>query len=377
MTTTGEADWRALLAEVPREPFLPEIIWTDGPGRTFVPVSRSAEPARWAELTEGDQPVITQVDDGELDPGLPGVLPSSSASQPSIVAAMLDAAEVHPGAAVLEIGTGTGWNAAMLARRVGPSGRVVSVEIDRQVAEHARHALAAAEAEAEVIIGDGEDGWPPGAPYDRVLATVAAREIPRAWIEQTRPGGLVVAPWGTDYSTGTLLRLRVQPDGIATGDLREGFAFMRLRGQRRYAVNPAGTELDASTAEHSLAEVDGTDVYRMITTGEAGFTIGLRVPDCRLLVEQDARGERHHVVELHDLTTGSWALLDVDLTTRDDGFDVHQHGPRRLWAEVLAGYRWWQDHGRPELARFGVTITPQAQTVWLDRPDGEHCWTVG
>lgn len=372
----GELDWRTLVTEVPREPFLPEVIWVDGPGRTFVPVSRAQDPQRWAELTDGDQPVITQVDDGEVAPGMPGVIPTSSASMPTVVAGMLDAADIEPGDRVLEIGTGTGWNAALLSRRVGDSGWVVSIEIDAGVAEDARHALATVGAEVEVITGNGEDGYPSGAPYERVLATVAARRVPRAWIDQTRPGGLVVTPWGSDYCNGTLLRLRIDPDGAAVGRFAAGYAFMRLRGQRRYLVNGDGTALDTSTADHSAADLDGMDVYRMITPDEAAFTIGLTVPDCRLLYEEDRRGEGHHVVELHDFDTKSWAQLDVDLR-RNGGFDVFQQGPRHLWDEVLGAYRWWLDHGRPEVPRFGMTVTPEAQMVWLDAPDGEHRWTVG
>lgn len=373
---TTDTDWRTLIAEVPREPFLPDVIWTDGPGRSFVPVSRADDPQRWEELTAGDQAVITQVDDGELALGAPGVIPTSSASMPSVVARMLDEAEIAPGHRVLEIGTGTGWNAALLARRVGDHGRATSVEVDPEVADQARQALAVVGADVEVITGDGEDGYPPGAPYDRVLATVGARTIPQAWIAQTAPGGLVIAPWGTDYSGGTLLRLRVQTDGKAAGELATGYAFMRLRAQRRHLANADGTELDTPSANHSVTDLSGPDLYRMISADEAAFTIGLQVPGCRLLYEEDRRGEGHHVVELHDVDSKSWALVDVDLA-RAGGFDVYQRGPRRLWNEAVAGYRWWQDHGRPDVSDFQVTVTPDEHLVQMDGPDGMHRWSVG
>lgn len=369
-------DWRDLVAEVPREPFLPEVIWVDGPGRTFVPVSRSEDPDGWTAATEGNQPVITQVDDGEA-PGGPGELPTSSISMPSVVADMLDATNVQPGQSVLEIGTGTGWNAALLARRVGPSGRVVSVEIDPAVAEAARKPLAGVHsgnpASLEVITGDGEQGWPPGAPYDRVLATVAARIIPWAWIAQTRPGGLVVTPFGSDYANSVLARLTVGA-GEATGRFVPGFAFMRLRSQRRYLV--PRSDGDLATAEHSVAEVKGRDILAMISVDDAQFTIGVRVPDCYLLIGEEARGERHHVIELHDVATGSWAEIDVDVPGHDGAFDVHQAGPRRLWDEVLAAYRWWQANGEPRVDRFGMTVTPEDQVIWLDDPDGDHRWVL-
>jgi protein-L-isoaspartate O-methyltransferase len=89
---------------------------------------------------------------------------------------MFDALDLHPGHSVLGIGTGTGWNAALLCRRVGTRGRVVSIEVDPVIAEGARAALAAAGYSPLVITGDGADGYPDAAPYDRVLATAAVRD---------------------------------------------------------------------------------------------------------------------------------------------------------------------------------------------------------
>jgi SAM-dependent methyltransferase len=124
---------------------------------------------------------------------------TSSASMPTVVAQMLTALQIEPGMRVLEIGTGTGYNAALLAHRLGASA-VVSVEIGPTVAKHARDALAAAGYGAiRVITGDGAQGYPPGAPYDRVISTAAAAEMPYAWMAQTNPGGLVLTPWGTAY----------------------------------------------------------------------------------------------------------------------------------------------------------------------------------
>lgn len=376
MTAPHATDWRDLLAEVPREPFLPDVVWIDGPDRTFVPVSRQRDPQRWADATRGDQPVITQVDNGAPPPGQPGVIPTSSASMPTVVAGMLDALGAEASHTVLEVGTGTGWNAALLARRVGPTGRVVSVEIDPELADTARNVLATAGANVDVITGDGERGYPDGAPYDRIIATASARAIPFTWVQQARTGAVIVTPWGTDYCNGTLARLVVGPAGVAFGRFHDGYSFMRLRSQRRYLVNPDRTGLDTTTAEHSITDLDGRDVYRMITASEAAFAIGLQVPDCRMLFEEDRRGQRHHVVELHDTASGSWAVVDVDVD-RGRGFDVHQAGARRLWDEAVDAYRWWLAHDTPGVERFGITITAVWQAVWLNDPASEHRWIVG
>jgi protein-L-isoaspartate O-methyltransferase len=107
---------------------------------------------------------------------------------------MLEALEVQPGQRVLEIGAGTGYNAALLSRLVGPRGRVVTIDIDAVTARRARRALAAGGYSARVATGDGRQGWARGAPYDRIVATASAAEIPRAWLDQLAPGGLLEAP---------------------------------------------------------------------------------------------------------------------------------------------------------------------------------------
>jgi protein-L-isoaspartate(D-aspartate) O-methyltransferase len=130
-------------------------------------------------------------------------LPLSSSSQPAIMAKMLELLGVQPGDQVLEIGAGTGYNAALLAYLTGSSGRVTSIDIDKDIAAQARRALHDSGARATIVAGDGRDGYQAHAPYDRIIATASADEIPRAWLEQLRDGGRLVMP------------LRLDPDGGA------------------------------------------------------------------------------------------------------------------------------------------------------------------
>jgi protein-L-isoaspartate(D-aspartate) O-methyltransferase len=121
--------------------------------------------------------------------------PISSSSQPAIMALMLDQLGVEPGQRVLEIGTGTGYNAALLAHLVGPEGQVVSVDIDADLVERAReHLIDAGHPEVTVVCGDGAEGFTPAAPYDRVIATVGVWDLSPAWLDQLGPGGRIVAP---------------------------------------------------------------------------------------------------------------------------------------------------------------------------------------
>jgi protein-L-isoaspartate(D-aspartate) O-methyltransferase len=118
----------------------------------------------------------------------------SCASLPSLVAAMLDNLDVQPGHRVLEIGAGTGYNAALLARLTGPTGMVTTVDIDPEVTAQARQALDAGYGSVEVITRDGALGASEHAPYDRLIVTVGAWDIPTTWWDQLVPGGRLVVP---------------------------------------------------------------------------------------------------------------------------------------------------------------------------------------
>ena len=361
-----QTEWSDLLTEVPRTPFIPDTIWVGDEGADLVPLSRHDDPQGWQALVDSDQPVVTQVDDGAAGPEGVGWMPTSSCSQPTVVAAMLDALDVRAGQRILEIGTGTGWNAALLCRRVGPDGRVVTIEVDPGVADAARVALARAGYEPLVVTGDGVLGYAEDAPYDRLIATATVRGIvPRAWLTQTRPGGLVVLPWANDYIAGAQLVLTVGPNGNATGRFTGTFGFMALRSQRRRYYSPTPARI--RNAQTSTTDVHGRDFWQIINTDEAAMSIGLRVPHCNLTVHIDHSGNARHSLELDDIGTRSWARFDAHLTSPDKLF-VHQLGPRKLWDEVVAAFDWWYDMGRPGLSRFGMTITDAVQTIWLDDP---------
>jgi protein-L-isoaspartate(D-aspartate) O-methyltransferase len=121
----------------------------------------------------------------------------SSSSQPSMMAIMLEQLELQPGQHVLEIGAGTGYNAALLAHMVGERGHVVTVDIDVDIVDAARMHLAQAGYDrVTVICADGGAGYLPAAPYDRIMVTVGADDVPPAWHDQLRPGGRLVVPLG-------------------------------------------------------------------------------------------------------------------------------------------------------------------------------------
>jgi protein-L-isoaspartate(D-aspartate) O-methyltransferase len=133
-------------------------------------------------------------------------------SQPYIVALMTDLMEVKPGDRVLEIGTGSGYQAAVLAELAGT---VYTVEIVEPLAREARERL---KGYRNVItrIGDGYQGWPEHAPFDSIMVTAAPREVPQPLIDQLKPGGRLVVPVGAQASGQSLLVIEKQADGRIT-----------------------------------------------------------------------------------------------------------------------------------------------------------------
>lgn len=133
-----------------------------------------------------DRAIMTKMIDGQY---------VSSSSQPTIMAIMLEQLDLQPGQRVLEIGAGTGYNAALMAHIVGDTGQVVTIDIDDDIVEGARTHLAAAGFErVQVICADGGLGYPDGAPYDRIILTVSSADITPAWREQLRPDGRFLLP---------------------------------------------------------------------------------------------------------------------------------------------------------------------------------------
>ena len=119
------------------------------------------------------------------------ILEAQTTSQPSLIARMIDAADVLPGDRVLEIGTGFGYQTALLAA-LGAD--VVSVDRHASIAEAARTNLEAAGIDAEIVVGDGWGGWPERAPYDAIVVSAAASEVPAALEEQLVDGGRLIIP---------------------------------------------------------------------------------------------------------------------------------------------------------------------------------------
>ncbi|QES50740.1 protein-L-isoaspartate(D-aspartate) O-methyltransferase [Streptomyces venezuelae] len=358
-----QSHWLPTYKAVPRDMFVPDRIWpgiADGTRQNPV-VDRAKEPGGWFSAVYSDIPLTTQWDDGTHTGDGLGKTPSSSSSQPRMVFSMLADLDVKNGLRVLEIGTGTGWNSALLGHRLGAE-NVISMEFDADVATEAQENHRNAGLSPLVVVGDGRVGYPEGAPYDRVEATCSIGEVPRAWITQTRTGGLIVAPWGTPYGGEAIVRLTVDGD-TASGPFTRSSAFMRLR-QQRPSRPPHDTYLkgqawpadgDRSTTGLSPADVGGWLVQ---------FAVGLQMAEAFWTVERYDDGS--YTLWTYSSDGHSWASADYE--PEAVSFEVVQSGPRRLWDETEAAYVWWDAQGRPDFERFGLTVDSEGEQAWLDSP---------
>ena len=353
--------WRAAFAQVPRHAFLGRFFVADSTGCWRA--ADRADPG-WLDHVYTDRVLVTQLDE---DPtrwatarttGPIAGVPTSSSSQPAIMAVMLAALRVENGNRVLEIGTGTGYNAALLCHRLG-SPNVTTVDIDPDLVEAARNRLADCGYQPTCVAADGAAGHPPGAPYDRVLATCAVARIPSAWLTQTVPGGLVVTTLHRPIGAG-LVRIRAGEGASGQGRvLAEDGRFMPLRAHRL----ARGTRPDQPTGTARRTDLNGESLVNCRSGFE--FYAGLALPSVTATTTEDGAIWLVH-------PDGSWARY----ARRNGQHQVWQDGPRHLWDTAEAAHEEWQSLGKPTRERFGITVEPDHQELWLDAPNSPHRWPL-
>ncbi|MGO8956030.1 MAG: methyltransferase domain-containing protein [Streptosporangiaceae bacterium] len=189
----------------------------------------------------------------------PDGLPVSSSSQPAMMAIMLDQLGLQPGHRVLEIGTGTGYNAAVMSAIVGSAGEVISIDIDPELAARARSGLDAAGYDRVTVrCADGGFGDPDGAPFDRIIVTAGAWDIAPAWLSQLTDAGRLVLPLsvrGIQLSVSLERRTR---SWVSTSACRCGFVRMLGAFAGPEQVQRLGTVpgLYVQVADGSPADLD-------------------------------------------------------------------------------------------------------------------------
>ncbi|MFI6578779.1 rRNA adenine N-6-methyltransferase family protein [Nocardiopsis sp. NPDC050513] len=291
---------RAAFAGHPRHHFIPDLIWPDVQG---LPLPRRRNPQRWAECVYSDGFVVTQANDGGS--GLVNT-PSSSSSAPQVMADMIEAASVSPGMRVLEIGTGTGWNAAILDSLVGPTGSVTSLEIDPDVAARARRVLAGTR--VDVVHGTQP---PPGSVFDAVIATCAVRRLPLAWLVCLDGGSTLVVPWAPYPEGGPtpIAALRKTGQASATGPVVRDAAFMRDRTQRQGGPSfPGVGQAAETTARFPLGSDDliGRDLLTRLMLACPGIHVAVG--------GRPWKDGRARLVAVGDARSWAWIWPDASVT---------------------------------------------------------------
>ncbi|WP_172387342.1 methyltransferase, FxLD system [Streptomyces sp. MNP-20] len=295
-----------------------------------------------------------------------GPLALSCASVPSVVAMMLAQLDVRPGNRVLEIGAGTGYNAALLAELTGPGGQVTTIDIDSDVTVHARTALdRSGYPHVQVMQRDGLQGAPEHAPYDRLIATVGMWDIPTPWWQQLTDGGRLVLPFRWRGQTRSVALTRHGDTLISDGMELCGFVpVIGQTGERTAELADGNVRLhhdqDQQVAADRLSDVFSTPAAEVWTDTRVGRQepfdgIWLRATACddtvcRIEVTRQAldQGVRRPVIPVRSPALVAGGSLAYLIAERDD---LDPERPVRLGA---AGY----GADGPELAaRLNAHIT--------------------
>ena len=334
--------------------------------------------------------------------------PISSSSQPSVMALMLEQLDVEPGQRVLEIGAGTGYNAAILDDLVGSDGAVTTLDIDDEVATSARRQLAATgHARVRVVCADGASGWSDGAPYDRIMLTVGAEDVAQAWVDQLAGGGRLVLPLSLRGCQRSVAFARCGDHLVSQSIIDCGF--MPLRGSlaRPGTVRSLGDEPGVLLRLPDEREVDTAALYaalrlpggalstgvsasRAEVLGGLGLWLALHQPDIGQLTAHGAAVDRGLVPTLvafpgMTLTTvllGDRAMAALVFAEPDevptDRFDLRVRllGPDAadLGRQLTDQVRAWDLRGRPSTADLRIRAYPRAGADVLpgslDTPQG-------
>ncbi|MGX7825529.1 methyltransferase domain-containing protein [Actinokineospora sp. 24-640] len=343
--------WREAVEAVPRHVFVSRF-YTQQPDGEWV--ETGADDPGWLPAVYRNQPLVTDL---AVDSRGNRVTVSSS-TKPGLMVRTLEALDVRDGQRVLEIGTGTGYNAGLLSHRLGDD-RVFSVDIGAGLVAAARGRLAGLGFTPVLSAAHGADGMPGHAPFDRIIATCSVPSVPWAWAEQVREGGLVLVDVKRSGHAGNLVLLRRHPDRLEGRFLARWAGFMAMRDVDQ-APESGVAVAEVASGERSVTQLDPLPWSAQIPW----FLAHAHLPG-------DLAFGYHGTSAVFTAHDGSRAAVQTGPGERE----VRQHGPTRIWDAFEAAHQAWDALGKPAWDRFGMTVTAEGgQRVWLDDPADGPQW---
>lgn len=354
-------EWHRAVADTPRHLFVPVFHRPDRAGRwTEIRGDRPDQREEWLDAVYANTVLVTSLARTDHGPVV-----RSSSSQPGLMTHMLEILAIDDGHRVLEIGTGTGYNAALLSHRLGAD-NVYSIDIGADLVDTARPRLAGLGHHPTLAVGDGTAGMPDHAPFDRLVATCAVPAVPAAWLDQVRPGGILLTDLKLNLGAGSLVRLtRGGRPGLAVGRFDPVYAtFMDLRHPGQPWLAPRLARDDTNVVERTTTIDPMTPWTDLVVWFIAAPALGPGISYGQTGPEAETDGPTGTWITALD---GSWA--EVSPRTVGHGHLVREGGPRRLWRHVEDAHTTWLANNRPGWERFGLTVDAGEHTLWLDTPD--------
>ena len=310
----------------------------------------------------------------------------STISQPSFVLRMLDMLQLQPGQTVFELGSGSGWNAALMGHLVGPEGRVFSLELIPDLARTAAETVQTlGMRNVSILAADGGDGYAAGAPYDRAIFTAGAYDLPGAFNDQLTNGGLLMAVIKLEGGGDTLFVLRKTGNHLESVDSMP-CAFVQLRGKHEIgALEPAAPGALPEWPQLKDQEVSRTPFWwggkghESFTWRTMGirFFLGIFEPRFRAFKTEKApdRPMEEHYFGLWDRERRSLVLA------KDDWLIAYGNASTRdlLLERILQ----WVRLGMPTAASFKLhvhpidcRIAPQGNQWIVKRSESQFLWSL-
>lgn len=328
---------------IPRELFL--SLFYEQEARVWVPYSQETHREQWLSLVYRDEALVTLLDAQKI--------PISSSSMPSIMAAMLEALDVQPEMEVLEIGTGTGYNAALLAHLTGKPTLVTTIEIDETLAQQAEQTLHACVGPIRVLRGDGRETQP-RQQYQRIIATASTPGIPRTWYAQLAPGGRLVMPLQGSLNASGLLVIEKGASHATGSFLPIPLSFMPMRSVADVS-EPTTRELFQMPLQGFIRN-EASNLPLIEALNEPHFRWFLEwswpATGALSMTRMTLRDGRQAFI-LKDPRQGAIMQLDRDASGYWSG---QQHGAFPLWEHIRHYYSVYEELGEPHKEAFRVSF---------------------